>query len=77
MTEPREKNTAIRFPSDREFVEFRELVRQNYHTTEAVVERRQVTRTGETTAVLRTFGFGSEHDALATIAFRRHAGVIL
>lgn len=72
-----EKNTAIRFPSDFEFHAYRDWVATNYRPNEAVVERRQVFASGTTVAVLRTFDFATnDHDALAHVAFRRHAGVI-
>ena len=72
-----EKNTAIRFPDNRNFADYREWVAINYQLTEAIVERRQVFASGTTVAVLRTFGFTTnDHDALAAVAFRRHGGVI-
>lgn len=73
-----QRNTSIRFPSDREFAEFRAFIQQNYRPTEAKVERAKVERTGATTAVLTTFEFAAgDHAALTALAFRRHAGVIL
>jgi hypothetical protein len=73
-----QRNTAIRFPDDRNFADFRAFIAQNYRPTEAKVDRDKVERSGATVAVLTTFDFAAiEHGALAAIAFRRHAGVIL
>lgn len=73
-----QRNTAIRFPDNRNFADFRAFIAQNYRPTEATVRRDKVERSGATVAVLTTFDFpASDHSALANIAFRRHAGVIL
>lgn len=71
------QKTAIRFPSDRDFAEFRDWIDRNYRANEATVRRNQVLLVG-TTAILTTSDFPKgDHEALAAVAFQRHAGVIL
>lgn len=73
-----EQTTAIRFPDNRNFHDFREWIDLHYRANEATVKRREVRGKGVTIAILTTFDFtAGDHAALAAVAFRRHAGVIL
>ena len=77
-----QRNTVIRFPDDRNFSDFRAFIAQNYRPTEATVRRDKVIMThrgrpAATVAVLTTFDLARlDHEALASIAFNRHAGVL-